>query len=266
MQTSPPIAQFWRTASRGDWVAMGAILLLAAIAWLWILTLPPMSAAVFVAPAGMAAMSMHASQWPASRTLATFAMWTIMMGAMMLPAVAPIVLLHRRMATANRMQDAVAPPTSLLTLGYASVWVGFALLATAAQWALSHAALLNPADALANRRLAGGMLAIAGAYQFAPLKQSCLRLCRSPVSFLMRYYRPGSSGALRMGLLHGTFCLGCCWAAMALLFAGGVMNLLWIAGLSIFALAEKALPFGEAAGRVLGLAAMAAGFYLLIAG
>lgn len=241
---------------------MGAILLVALVAWGWMLTLPPMDAAMPEMPG----MGLSAAKWTLARALATFAMWAIMMAAMMLPSAAPIVLLHRRTASANRAPGTSAPATSFLTLGYTAVWIGFGALATVVQWALSHAALLTGSDALADGRIAAGMLIGAGLYQFVPFKQSCLRLCRSPVSFLMRYYQPGAIGALRMGLLHGLFCLGCCWASMALLFVGGVMNLLWIAGLALFALTEKALPFGESTGKALGLAAAAAGGYLLIAG
>ena len=237
---------------------MGAILLLALLGWAWMVALPPMQAPM---SAGMDAMVMAGPRWTAARALATFAMWAIMMGAMMLPSAAPIVLLHRRIAGVDR---ATTPSTAWLTLGYVSVWTVFSALATGVQWGLSQAALLTGSGALVDRPVAAGVLIAAGLYQFAPVKQSCLRLCRSPVSFLMRSYRPGARGALRMGLIHGAFCLVCCWAAMALLFVGGVMNLLWITGLSVFVLVEKALPFGETAGKALGLASAAAGGYLLI--
>lgn len=260
MSTSP-IAQFWRGASRGDWLAAGAILLLALVAWVWLLALPPMDAPM---AAGMEAMAGRAPQWTPARALATFAMWTIMMVAMMLPSAAPIVLLHRRIGGVDRTAGAAAPPTAFLLLGYTVAWTGFAALATAGQWALSRAALLTDADALADPPIAAALLIAAGLYQFAPVKQSCLRFCRSPVSFLMRHYRPGAVGALCMGLVHGTFCVACCWAAMALLFVGGVMNLLWIAALSVFVLIEKALPRGDTVGKALGLAAAAAGAYVLI--
>jgi predicted metal-binding membrane protein len=119
--------------------------------------------------------------------------------------------------------------------------------------------------AVADRRIAGGLLVLAGLYQLMPLKQNCLALCRSPVAFLTQHYRKGSAGAVRMGLSHGLYCLGCCWAAMALLFVGGVMNPVWIAGLAIFVLVEKALPFGRIAGLVLGAAGLIAGLVLILA-
>ena len=182
----------------------------------------------------------------------------------MLPAAAPIVLLHRRTALQAHTQGAPAPPTALLVLGYGVVWTGFAMLATAAQWVLADAALLTDMDALSDRRIAGAVLIAAGLYQLTPFKQACLQLCRSPVAFLMRHYYPGAVGALRMGLGHGLYCLGCCWAAMALLFVGGVMSLIWVAGLAAFVLIEKALPFGRAFGIAVGIGALAAGSYWLL--
>jgi predicted metal-binding membrane protein len=209
-------------------------------------------------------MTMGGASWDLYRTLATFIMWVIMMGAMMLPSAAPIVLLHRRMALTNKVQGAAPPPTSLLISGYALVWIAFAGMATAAQWLLLHAMLLTDGDALADHRIAGGVLVAAGLYQWTPLKQTCLRLCRSPLAFLMRDYRSGKWGALHMGLKHGAYCLACCWAAMALLFVGGVMNLLWIAALAVFVLIEKAAPYGQITGRLLGVAAILFGIFQIV--
>lgn len=247
-------------------LSAGAILLLALIAWGYIVTLEPMTRPSVVMP-DMPGMDMNgisagaAAPWTWARALATLAMWSVMMAAMMLPAAAPIVLLHRRTALQAHTQGAPAPPTALLVLGYGVVWTGFAMLATAAQWVLADAALLTDMDALSDRRIAGAVLIAAGLYQLTPFKQACLQLCRSPVAFLMRHYYPGAVGALRMGLGHGLYCLGCCWAAMALLFVGGVMSLIWVAGLAVFVLIEKALPYGRAFGFVAATGALAVGAY-----
>jgi predicted metal-binding membrane protein len=274
----PPLAALLRGLNRGEVFSAAAILFIALIAWAYIATLPPMTPPSSPTP-DMAGMPMDMpgmmmdetpantpAPWTWARAFATFSMWYVMMAAMMLPAAAPIVLLHRRTAAHAHAQGAPAPPTSLLVLGYTLVWVTFAALATALQGALSNAGLLNDMDAIGDRAVAGAVLVTAGLYQLTPLKQTCLKLCRSPATFLMRHYKPGAAGALRMGLGHGLYCLGCCWAAMALLFVGGVMNLIWIAGLAIFVLIEKALPFGRFLGIAAGLGALALGGYWLLAG
>jgi predicted metal-binding membrane protein len=266
-----PLLALLRGLSRAEMLSAGAILLVTLIAWGYIVTLPP-TAPPSASMSDMPAMNMgdmsanDVASWTWARALATFAMWSVMMAAMMLPAAAPIVLLHRRTAMQAHALEAPAPSTALLVLGYAAAWSGFAALATASQWALSNAALLTEMDAFADRRMAGAVLIAAGLYQLTPFKQACLQLCRSPVAFLMRHYQPGAVGALRMGLRHGLYCLGCCWAAMALLFVGGVMNLIWVAGLAAFVLIEKALPFGRVFGIAIGIGAFAVGGYWLMAG
>lgn len=266
-----PLLAMLRGFNRAEMLSAGAILLLALIAWGYIATLQPMAPSSADMPdmpgMDMSGMSANApASWTWARVLATFAMWSVMMAAMMLPAAAPIALLHRRTALQAHAQGAPAPPTALLVLGYAFVWTSFAALATALQWALSNATLLTDVDALSDRRVAGAVLVAAGLYQVTPFKQACLQLCRSPVAFLMRHYQPGAVGALRMGLGHGFYCLGCCWAAMALLFVGGVMNLFWVAGIAAFVLIEKALPFGRAFGIVVGVGALAVGVYWIMSG
>lgn len=270
-ESGAPISALLRGLKRLEMLSVGAILLLALIAWVYIATLEPMTPPSIVMPdmpgmdmGGMSASA--AAPWTWARALATFSMWSVMMAAMMLPAAAPIVLLHRRTALQAHAPEAPAPPTALLVLGYGVVWTGFAMLATAAQWALADAALLTDMDALSDQRIAGAVLVAAGLYQLTPFKQACLQLCRSPVAFLMRHYHPGAVGALRMGFVHGLYCLGCCWAAMALLFVGGVMSLIWVAGLAVFVLIEKALPFGRAFGFAAGIGALAVGAYWLLTG
>lgn len=264
-----PFGLLMRGIARGEMTILFALSLLAALAWGWTLQqaqqmnmpdMPEMSYRVD-------SSNLH---WDVARSLFTFAMWSVMMIAMMLPAAAPIVLLHRRIGEhnkndeRNREQGAHQPSTALLILGYALVWSAFSVLATLVQIALSLAAQITPMLVLVNKQIAGVLLIAVGVYQLTPFKQRCLTLCRSPFVFLSRHYRPGAIGALRMGIAHGWFCLGCCAAAMTLLFVGGVMNPLWIAGLSAFVLVEKVLPFGRAIGYGLGAIAIITGIYWLL--
>jgi len=166
---------------------------------------------------------------------------------MMLPSAAPVILL---VATVARKREARSASTALFVFGYLLVWLAFAVAATAAQWALDEAGTLSDTMALGNMILAGGILIAAGVYQWTPLKQACLRHCRSPLDFLLFHWRAGALGAVRSGIKHGLFCLGCCWMLMGLLFVGGIMNLAWIAGIALLVLIEKAVPWG---GRMSGL-------------
>jgi predicted metal-binding membrane protein len=136
--------------------------------------------------------------------------------------------------------------------GYLLVWVGFGVVATALQWGLSQAGMLSPMMATADRAVASAVLIAAGVYQWTPFKNACLRQCRSPMATLLAHWRPGRLGALRSGAFNGFFCLGCCWVLMALLFVGGVMNFLWIAGIALLVLIEKTLPWGEWTARAAG--------------
>jgi predicted metal-binding membrane protein len=144
--------------------------------------------------------------------------------------------------------------------------MGFSLVATLAQWRLHELALVSASGASRGAVFGGLLLLGAGAFQLTPLKQACLRRCRSPLLFLLGAWRPGSWGGLRMGVLHGGFCIGCCWALMALMFVGGTMNLLWAAGLMLLMLAEKLLPTGRWVGQVAGVGLMGWGIYALGAG
>jgi predicted metal-binding membrane protein len=155
-------------------------------------------------------------------------------------------------------------PIVLFAAGYLLVWGGFCAIATALQWGLESARLLSPMLVTTNKWLGAGILIAAGLSQFTPLKAICLRHCRTPLGFLLGSWRPGRLGALRMGLEHGAFCLGCCWFLMALLFFGGVMNLYWIAGLAVFVLLEKTIPLGHWLGRVAGVVLVAWGGALAI--
>src|SRR5208282_2367329 len=145
-------------------------------------------------------------------------------------------------------------PAGWFAAGYLLAWTSFAALATTAQYGLERVALLTPMMASANKWFGAAILFAAGAYQFAPLKDSCLASCRAPLSFVLRHggFRADAVGSLSLGFRHGLYCIGCCWALMALLFVGGVMNILWIAGLMIFVLVEKIIPAGRYVSRAVG--------------
>ncbi len=152
------------------------------------------------------------------------------------------------------MPGAETPPTAAFLGGYLACWLGFSLVAAAVQQLLEASALASPMTmALHSREAGAAMLIAAGIYQLTPIKDACLGKCRSPGHFLSRHYRPGIAGAVRLGLLHGAYCVGCCWLLMALLFVGGVMNLVWVAALTLLVAAEKLLPKGELLGRAAGL-------------
>jgi len=202
-----------------------------------------------------AQLTMPMSDWSAANWLAVFVMWAVMMAAMMLPSVAPMVLcfanLNRRRSEGLR--------TLLFVVAYLALWTAFSGAATAAQWALQSANWVSPMIVSTSPILSGALLLVAGVFQFTPLKTACLRTCRSPLGFLMSDWRVGLWGAWRMGLRHGLNCLGCCWALMALLFVGGVMNILWIAALTVLVAIEKVAPKGEAIAKALGAVMIGAG-------
>jgi predicted metal-binding membrane protein len=206
-------------------------------------------------------MSEMAMPWTAADLLFMFAMWVVMMVGMMAAPAAAVLLLFAR-AQASRGAN-VVPLTSSFALGYGLVWLGFSAGAVIAQWALHDAALLSPQMAASSPLLAGAILCVAGAYQFTPSKDACLAHCRSPLGFLLSRWRDGKLGALEMGVRHGLYCLGCCWALMAVLFAVGVMNLLWVAGLTLLVLVEKVTSAGVMVARYAGVLMIAVGVLAL---
>lgn len=190
--------------------------------------------------------------WGAGDFLVTAVMWTVMMAAMMLPSVAPMVLLFATVTRRKVARGNPAVPTLTFLLGYLLVWTGFSLAATGAQGGLHALLLLTPELALTSAALGGLVLIAAGLYQFTRLKETCLAHCQSPLDFLLLHWRRGTGGALAMGLHHGAYCLGCCWALMLLLFAGGIMNLTWIALLAGVVLLEKVAAKGILFRRLTG--------------
>ncbi|MES2002253.1 MAG: DUF2182 domain-containing protein [Pseudomonadota bacterium] len=243
-----------RIVLRGRAVTLAGLAVLAGLAWLYLL-----------GGAGMSPMTGMVAMATAPGLPLVAAMWFAMMVAMMVPSAAPTILLYAQ-AHRHSVPGAGPPPTATFLAGYLACWLGFSLFAAGAQLWLERAALATPMTMALHDQLAGAAILIAaGSYQLSPLKDACLGKCRSPAQFLSRHYRPGRAGALRLGLLHGAYCVGCCWLLMALLFVGGVMNLAWVAALTLLVAAEKLLPGGEWIARVAGAAMIAWGAILLLA-
>ncbi len=250
-------------------VTASAIAVIALIAWTYIILLSRQMSVSMAAMSDMAAMGMAMPEpaWDASRLALTFLMWAVMMVAMMLPSAAPFILLYARVGRSAAADGVVFAPTFWFAVGYVLAWAGFSAFATLAQFALSQAALITPMAALTSRWLAAGVLLAAGIYQWTPLKDGCLTRCRTPLSFIQSRggFKREAAASVRLGLLHGLYCIGCCWMLMALLFVGGVMNLLWIAALAILVLLEKLLPAGLWVARLAGAGFVAAAVWLLLA-
>jgi len=207
--------------------------------------------------------TMVTGAWTVGYAVVIFFMWWVMMFGMMLPSAAPLLLLFARMMRKEKDKGAPYVPTGVFALGYVIMWAAFSAIATGAQWGLEASGLLSGIMVGTSAVLGAGLLIAAGVWQLTPWKNACLRHCRSPIGFLSAHWRPGRTGAFKMGLAHGAFCLGCCWFLMALLFYGGVMNLYWIIGLALYILIEKLLPAGARIGQLTGVILIAWGATLL---
>jgi len=261
MSAVPSRPGFLEAALRRDRLIVAAgLLTLTGLAWVYIARM----AATMPAHLGMAMP--HARPWNVGETAGLAIMWIVMMIAMMIPSVAPVILLFASISRRRRVQGVLATPVSVFTLGYLLAWTGYAVLAALTQSALHSAALLSPAMASGSPLLGGGLLMLAGAYQWLPVKGACLSHCRSPLGFFTTEWREGVSGALLMGLRHGSYCVGCCWALMALLFVVGVMNLLWVVAIAGFVLAEKVVPNGRLLGRITGVLLAGWGLWMVVSG
>jgi predicted metal-binding membrane protein len=249
-------------------VVVAALIAVIATAWLWILLgagtgMSAMDMLLGPGADGMAGM-MAPAVWSLGYAGIMFTMWWVMMAAMMLPSAAPILLLFARINRKEKSAGRPFIPTGMFAAGYLVAWGGFSALAAGLQWALERLGLLSPMMTTTSYSLGGAILLAAGVWQLTPIKGICLRHCRSPMGFLVQSWRPGRGGAFRMGLEHGSFCLGCCWFLMGLLFFGGIMNLFWIIGLAAFVLLEKTVPMGSWIGRIVGVGAAAWGVLLLV--
>lgn len=220
---------------------LGGLVAMIALSWLYLIHLNAgMSPQGHGAMAGMA-MPAIAPTLP-EQTLAAFVMWTVMMVAMMLPTALPAAAMFENLTRRRGLHSHAASATAFYGAGYVAAWTGFSTLAALGQVALSRAALLTPTLQSASITLSAAILLAAGAFQFTLLKDACLTKCRSPLGFFLAEWRDGKAGALVLGIRHGSYCVGCCWALMAVMFAVGAMNLLWMAGLTLFVLAEKLAP------------------------
>jgi predicted metal-binding membrane protein len=243
-------------------VAASGIVVVLALFWIWIAAT---ARDMYGSMSGLSAWMMT-STWDPPHLLLLWLMWAVMMAAMMLPSAVPLLLLYdgalRRRATARHVNVYVAA----MAAGYVAVWAAFSVGATALQRLLSTLLLLTPMMEMTSSAAIGITLLVVGLYQLTPWKGRCLLLCRSPLTLVMHRWRTGVGGAMRMGAEHGVYCVGCCWALMLLLFAGGVMNLMVITGLTVVVLVEKLSPIGSQASRGLGGLLCAAGVWLLFAG
>ena len=235
-------------------VIIASILAVAALSWAYM---------VYLAQGRGMDMDMAMAQmssWGAADFGLMFLMWAVMMTAMMIPTAAPMILLFAAVNRKRRENQGPYVPTGVFMSGYVLVWCGFAAAATLGNWALHVNSLMDSMmGESSSAYLGGSLLMVAGAFQWSRLKYVCLTHCRSPISFLMTDWREGSTGALKMGLHHGIYCLGCCWVLMGLLFVLGVMNLLWIAALAGFVLLEKVAPRGLVVSRATGLLLVGSG-------
>ena len=258
-------------------VVAAALVALTLLAWvyvLWLAATMDMGAPGASAMPGMDMANMPAALTPAMKpwSLAdfgfTFAMWTVMMVGMMTPSATPMILLYTRVGRQATAQGKPFAAAGWFACGYLAVWTAFALIASAAQDLLTHAAPLTPMLKSSNGIFGGLVLIAAGAFQWSRMKDRCLAHCRGPLHFVQHHggFKGDPAGALELGMRHGLYCVGCCWALMALLFVGGVMNLVWIAGLSAIVLVEKVAPGGRLLARGLGLVLMAAGLILVYQG
>jgi len=252
-------------------VVAGALAVLTAFAWAYVLWLAfgmrmPAAEASGMPMGDMGAMLAPSLRpWSAAEFLFVLTMWAVMMVGMMTPSVAPMILIYARVARQAALQGHPFAPAGWFAAGYLLCWAGFALVATGAQWALERAAVLAPMSEAAGRIVGGLVLLAAGLYQLTPLKTACLSQCQSPLFFIHRHggFRADAPGSFRLGSTHGAYCVGCCWALMTLLFVGGVMNVLWIAGLTALVLLEKLSPPGRTSPVLVGCGLGAVGLWLI---
>ena len=237
----------------------GCLATMVILAWLYLIHTK--SAMAGMDMPGMVMLDL--SKWGLTTVLLLFVMWTVMMVAMMVPSAAPMIL---SFLTVNQRRKAAGRPfvpVAIFLLGYLAVWTAFSAIATFAEWGLHQASMLSTTMTATNTSLNGGLLIAAGVFQWTPLKRACLKSCRSPLTFLMSEWRDGTAGAFIMGMRHGAYCAGCCWFLMALLFVAGVMNLLWVAIIALFVMAEKISAKGELLSHVAGVALVIAGTTLI---
>jgi predicted metal-binding membrane protein len=248
-------------------VVLAALLFLTALAWIYLLH---PGGSMTMAPAGSAMPGMDMggettfTPWTPVNILLTFFMWLVMMVGMMTPSVAPVILIYARLGRQAETHKRPFGATGWFAGGYFLAWTVFSLTATIAQLALRSAALLDANIASNSTSLSGIVFILVGAYQWTKLKQRCLTQCQAPLLFIQRQggFKSDPRGAFALGVRHGVYCVGCCWPLMLLLFIGGVMNLLWIAGIAILTYLEKNLAQGRQLTRLIGAGLIIAGGFI----
>ena len=231
-----------RLPNRDQWLIGTALVGVTTIAWLYLMSL---AQDMHAGTTGMSGLVMGVHPWTPAEFALTFSMWAVMMVGMMVPSAFPMILVYAAIARKAERESNPVAPVALFVLGYVVVWTTFSLGAATLQWGFDQTALLSPMMVSTSPLLGASLLVLAGIYQLTPVKEACLEKCRSPAHFISERWQGGYSGAWRLGISHGWYCLGCCWALMGLLFFGGVMNLLWVALIAGFVLMEKLLPFGQ---------------------
>ncbi len=246
-------------------VVVAAIVIIAAIAWAYTVYLAEFGMGTGDMQMGMGMAMADLRSWSGADFALMYVMWLVMMVAMMAPSAAPMLLMFAAVNRKRRERAAPYVPTMVFMAGYVIVWGAFSLAATMGNFGLHQASLLSSMmGASTSGYLGGALLLVAGVFQWSPLKYACLKQCRTPMGFMMTSWRDGQGGALRMGLEHGAYCLGCCWAVMLLLFVLGIMNLVWIAALAAFVLAEKVAPKGEWVSRATGVLMVCWGVWAIV--
>lgn len=246
---------------------LAAVALVVIAAWLYLVAGPMPAGPGVGSAAGMPEMEMLTTTldpWGLPQALLLFGMWAVMMVAMMLPAATPMLLLFSRISATRKSRGIRRTPSGFFAAGYLAVWVAFSVVAALVQWSVHALALLSPDMRAGNPIASAAILILAGAYQWLPVKQSCLDHCRSPLAFFTTSWREGRAGAVLMGMAHGLFCVGCCWMIMALLFVAGVMNLAWVAALSALVLLERFSPAGVMLARIAGVLFIAVAVSILL--
>jgi predicted metal-binding membrane protein len=271
-ETCPALLE--RVLRRDRAIVSIALTIVTLLAWLYVLRLAAdmemggmdMTGTRMVLTGVNMVMTSRLQPWSGAEFALTFVMWSVMMVAMMLPSASPMVLLYARVGRTAAVDGEPFAPTGWFAAGYLLVWFGFAFAATSAQWTLERAALLTPMMESASKVVGGVLLIVAGLYQWSPLKDTCLAQCQAPLLFIRRYggFRRNVLGALELGVRHGAYCVGCCWALMTLLFVGGVMNVLWIAAIAALVLAEKVAAGKRLVSRAAGTGLILGGVWLLM--
>ena len=240
------------------WIVAGALAAVVALCWAWIV---PMARDMY-GPMTSVSAWMMTDNWDLTHLTLLFAMWVVMMAGMMLPSAAPAVFLYAAVIRKSPEVRRTRVHVYAFAAGYLLSWTAFSLIATILQRILARYLLLTPMMVIRDRGITSALLVGAGLYQLTGFKRSCLACCRSPAAFIAQHWKSGVSGGLGLGFVHGLYCLGCCWALMLLLFAGGVMNLWCIGALTIFVLLEKLAPLGAQGGRLSGFLMILLGVWI----